>query len=81
MTVPVGRSSAIGSPSQVLFIDGSMTGHVYRNRLNGTTWSGWGEVPLNGITQDAPGAAFFGSQLSVFMRGTDDRIYVNKPTS
>jgi hypothetical protein len=50
---------------------------------NGTTWSGWSEVPGNGFTPDAPGATAFEisdlgpSQLNLFVRGTNDRIYVN----
>jgi hypothetical protein len=51
---------------------------IYVNRLNGASWSGWGEVCCGGITPSAPDAAAFGGQLQVVVRGTDDRIYVNR---
>jgi hypothetical protein len=49
---------------------------------NGTTWSGWSEVPGHGLTPDAPGAVAFATSASVgfvllYVRGTNDRIYLN----
>ena len=41
-------------------------------------WSGWGEVPGNGATPDAPAATQYGDTLYLFVRGTDNKIYVNK---
>ena len=65
-----------------LFVRGT-NNHLYVNTLGGTAWSGWSEVPGHGLTPDAPGATAFltsdlgPSQLNLFVRGTNDRIYVN----
>jgi hypothetical protein len=40
-------------------------------------WSGWGEIPGNGFTKDAPGATSYLGRLYLFVRGTDNRIYQN----
>ncbi len=56
---------------------------IYPNTfVNGATWSGWSEVSGNGLTPDAPGATAYAPSESVgwvvlFVRGTNDRIYVN----
>ncbi len=50
---------------------------IYRNRYNGT-WSGWAEVPGDGVTQSAPGATAYKSKLYLFVRGTDNAIYRNR---
>ena len=39
--------------------------------------SGWSEVPGNGATPDAPAATQYRDTLYLFVRGTDNRIYVN----
>src|SRR5512133_1365715 len=44
------------------------------------SWSGWREVPGGGATPDAPAAANYRGSQYVFVRGTDDRIYVNTLT-
>jgi peptidoglycan/xylan/chitin deacetylase (PgdA/CDA1 family) len=66
-----------------LFVRGT-DGTIYVNTFaNGTTWSGWSEVPGNGFTSDAPGAMAFATsefgegQVNLLVRGTNDRIYVN----
>jgi hypothetical protein len=41
-------------------------------------WSGWNQVPGNGLTPDAPAATRFQGTLFLFVRGTDNRIYVNQ---
>jgi len=51
---------------------------IYVNRRNSTFWTGWGEVPGNGFTQDAPAATVLGGSLYLFVRGTDDQVYVNR---
>src|SRR5262249_39060487 len=45
-------------------------------------WSGWSEVPGNGLTASGPAATFFNygdrhGQLHLFVRGTDDALYRN----
>ncbi|HZM75064.1 MAG TPA: hypothetical protein VFC19_05020 [Candidatus Limnocylindrales bacterium] len=50
---------------------------IYLNRFHISTWSGWGEIP-NSATPDAPGVALISSQLSTFVRGFDNKIYVNQ---
>ena len=44
------------------------------------TWSGWSEVPGNGFTKDAPEAISYHGRHYLFVRGTDDRIYLNRLT-
>jgi hypothetical protein len=41
-------------------------------------WSGWSEVPGAGATGDAPEAVNFRGDHYLFVRGTDDRIYLNR---
>jgi hypothetical protein len=65
-----------------LFVRGT-DNKIYANPFNGTMWSGWSQVPGNGSTPDAPGAVAFAAskfvtaQMYLFVRGTNDRIYVN----
>ena len=66
-----------------LFIRGP-DNKIYVNTFaNGTTWSGWSEVPGNGFTPDVPGTSSFATsefgagQVNLFVRGTNNRIYVN----
>jgi hypothetical protein len=42
------------------------------------TWTGWSEVPGSGQTTDAPEAVNYHRKHFLFVRGTDDRIYVNR---
>jgi hypothetical protein len=56
----------------------ALNDHVFRNRLSGSTWSGWAEVSGGGITQSSVAPAVYNSQLYLFVRGTDDSIYVNR---
>jgi hypothetical protein len=53
---------------------------IYQNRLTGSSWSGWREVPGNGLTPDALTATVYRDKLYVFVRGTDNRIYQNRLT-
>ncbi len=39
-------------------------------------WGGWGEVPGNGSTLSGPAATYNGNEY-VFVRGTNNRIYMN----
>ena len=65
-----------------LFVRGT-DDKIYANTFNGTTWSGWSEVPGHGLTPDTPGAMLFQinefgeGQVDLFVRGTNDRIYLN----
>jgi peptidoglycan/xylan/chitin deacetylase (PgdA/CDA1 family) len=65
-----------------LFVRGT-DNKIYANTFDGTTWSSWSQVPGNGSTPDAPGAMAFQTskfaegQVDLFVRGTNDRIYVN----
>ena len=43
-------------------------------------WTGWSQVPGGGATPDAPGATTYQGRLYVFVRGTDNRIYLNRLT-
>jgi hypothetical protein len=40
-------------------------------------WSGWSEVPGNGFTLSGPATTFYNGNDYVFVRGTNDHIYVN----
>jgi hypothetical protein len=40
-------------------------------------WSGWSEVPGNGFTLSAPATASYNGKDYVFVRGTNNRIYLN----
>lgn len=44
----------------------------------GPTWSGWSEVPGNGLTTDAPETVNYHGANLVFVRGTDNHIYLNR---
>jgi hypothetical protein len=43
-----------------------------------TPWTGWAEVPGNGATSAGPAAVVHNGSLHLFVRGTDDRIYLNR---
>src|SRR6478735_740974 len=43
-------------------------------------WTGWSQVPGGGATPDAPGATTYQGRLYVFVRGTDNKIYLNRLT-
>ena len=46
------------------------------------SWAGWSEVPGGGTTYDAPSAAIAGlNDMYVYVRGTNDRVYLNRWTS
>src|SRR5947209_3783830 len=64
-----------------VFVRGT-NNHLYVNASNGTGWSGWREVPGHGLTPSAPAATTLGfnvgnDTLYLFVRGTDNKIYVN----
>ena len=40
-------------------------------------WSGWSEVPGNGLTLSGPATTHYNGRDYVFVRGTNNRIYVN----
>jgi hypothetical protein len=40
-------------------------------------WSGWSEVPGNGFTLSGPATTFYNGNFYVFVRGTNDHLYVN----
>src|SRR5688500_6523694 len=42
------------------------------------SWSGWRQVPGGGATTAGPATAVFEDSNHVFVRGTDDRIYLNR---
>ena len=44
-------------------------------------WTGWGEVPGGGSTYDSPAVSGTSTSSYVFVRGTDNRIYVNHNAS
>jgi hypothetical protein len=48
------------------------------HRDHTATWSGWSEVPGGGLTTDAPAAVNYHHKHYLFVRGTDDHIYVNR---
>jgi hypothetical protein len=41
-------------------------------------WSGWSEVPGAGATRDAPEAVNYRGDQYLFVRGTDNKIYLNR---
>jgi hypothetical protein len=66
-----------------LFVRGT-NNHLFVNTtFDGTTWSGWSEVPGNELTPSAPAATTLyltgvpSNTLYLFVRGTDNKIYVN----
>jgi hypothetical protein len=40
-------------------------------------WTGWSQVPGNGATPSGPATTQYKGKDYLFVRGTDDRIYVN----
>ena len=40
-------------------------------------WNGWNEVPGNGFTVSGPATTSYNGNDYVFVRGTNDRIYLN----
>jgi TPP-dependent pyruvate/acetoin dehydrogenase alpha subunit len=48
------------------------------HRDHPATWSGWSEVFGGGLTSDAPAAVNYHHKHFLFVRGTDDHIYVNR---
>ena len=60
-----------------VFVRGLGNG-IFVNQFNGTSWTGWAELPGGGSTPSAPAAASYNGQLHVFVRGGDSRIYDNR---
>jgi hypothetical protein len=58
---------------------------IYWNIFNGTTWSGWIEVPGHGLTLSGPTTAISTASgvtfLNLFVRGTNNRLYVNRTSN
>jgi hypothetical protein len=80
-----GPTTSISTVSSVtslnLFVRGT-NNHLFVNTtLDGTTWSGWSEVPGHGLTPSAPAATTLnltaGNTLYLFVRGTNNQIFVN----
>jgi hypothetical protein len=74
-------STASGVNFLNLFVRGT-NNHLYVNSTsNGTTWSGWSEVPGHGIPTSAPVVTTLyltaGNSLYLFVRGTNNKLYVN----
>jgi hypothetical protein len=80
-----GPTTAISTSSKGTFLNLFVRGtnnHLYVNStLDGTTWSGWSEVPGHGLTPSAPAASTLyltaGNTLNLFVRGTNNKLYVN----
>jgi hypothetical protein len=47
--------------------------HIHARRFNGTSWENW--IDLWGVAASGPAAAEYGSQLHVFILGTNMHIY------
>jgi hypothetical protein len=67
-----------------LFVRGTDNKLYVNTFANGTTWSGWSQVPGNMLTPDAPGAVAFATnatgtqgQVALSVRGINNRIYLN----
>ena len=45
--------------------------------LTNNKWTGWALVPGGGSTQSAPAATVLDGEIALFVRGTDDQLYVN----
>lgn len=74
--------------SVFVFVKG-LNGHIYLNQAELTAatsdpdkfaqaFSGWFEVQGNGVTDAAPTAATIGNHVFVFVKGLNNRIYVNQ---
>ena len=72
-----GPSAAVFGGKLRLFVRGTDNG-IYVNSFDGSTWSGWSQLPGGGKTPSGPAARPFNDHLFVFVRGTDDAIYVNR---
>ena len=62
-----------------LYVRGTDRCRIYVNTRTGSTWSGYSEVPGGGLTPSGPEAVLEGSQVQLFVRGVDDRIYTITP--
>jgi len=49
-----------------------------RHSLVSSVWTAWGQLPGGGATLDAPTAILSGGSLDLFVRGTDNNVYVNR---
>ena len=56
------------------------TGHADTKLAPAAFWTGWSQVPGGGATPDAPGATTYQGRLYVFVRGSDNKIYLNRLT-
>jgi len=45
--------------------------------LTNNQWTGWALVPGGGSTPSTPAATVLDSDVALFVRGTDDRLYAN----
>ena len=84
-----GNGLTLSSPSAVtkkledgsyivdLFVRG-IDDRIYTNQGDGSArWSGWNEVPGNGLTNSQPAAFYENKTLNVYVKGTDGKIYKN----
>ncbi|MDE2484955.1 MAG: hypothetical protein KGL32_06850 [candidate division NC10 bacterium] len=56
-----------------LFVQG-IDNKIYENH-HVLDWSGWGEVPGDGLTLSGPAAVLDGGLVRLFVRGLDNRVY------
>lgn len=66
------------SGNRRLYVQG-LDSRVYVNVRTGGTWSGWSPVPGDRLTPSGPAAVLEGSQVGLFVRGVDDRVYTITP--
>ena len=53
------------------------TSSTLQHSTQSSAWTGWSQVPGNGLTTDGPAAAVYQGTSYLFVRGTDNRIYQN----
>ena len=53
------------------------TSNTLQQSAKAASWTGWSEVPGNGLTLSGPATTVYKGTSFLFVRGTDNRIYQN----
>ena len=63
---PSGPAATVYNGTSYLFVRGT-DNKIYQNVLTNTHWSGWRQVPGNGLTLSRPGATVYQNRLYLFV--------------
>ena len=57
------------------------TSSTLQQSTKAAAWTGWSQVPGNGLTTAGPATTVYQGKTYLFVRGTDNRIYQNVLTN